>query len=335
MALFTGPREGFRMGDGQNPKRRLGRGLDALIGGFGQGEKHAAGDAAGSTGHGQDPAVSGHAKTLKNTHLIQVDAIRRNPFQPRSDFDEPSLEELARSIAIHGVLQPILVRELADEGYQLIAGERRLLASQRAGLKQVPCRILNMQDRQASEAALEENLKRRDLNALEKAQAFQDYVNRFGCTIGELAKRLSMDRSSVSNMLRMLDLPESVRDLLTQEKITAGHAKAILPLEEDAQLAVCARVQAENLSVRSTEQAVRALLKGEQPDVIPLAKNTRTTPARPARTAHLDSLEQQLQDILGLKVQIRQKDRESGSVVITFGSDSDFDNLMRRLRKAA
>ncbi|MFP6763283.1 MAG: ParB/RepB/Spo0J family partition protein [Planctomycetaceae bacterium] len=321
------------MGDGQNPKRRLGRGLDALIGGFGQSEP--GGNAAEATGPGKDPALAGNLKASKNAHLIKVDIIKRNPFQPRSDFDEPSLDELAKSIAIHGVLQPILIRQIAGDDYQLIAGERRLLAAQRAGLKQVPCRVLKMEDRQASEAALEENLKRRDLNALEKAQAFQDYVNRFGCTIGELARRLSIDRSSVSNMLRMLDLPESVRTLLTQEKISAGHAKAILPLEEAAQLAVCARVQAENLSVRLTEQAVRELLKGDQPDVIPLAQAPSRTSARPARTAHLDVLEKQLQGILGLKVRIRQKDRQSGNVVIEFGSDSDFENLMRRLQKAA
>jgi ParB family chromosome partitioning protein len=320
------------MAESQNPKRRLGRGIDALLGGFSKDET------ADDSGTSADPASSpstGNGDS-KNAHLIDVEIIKRNPFQPRSDFDEASLEELAQSIAIHGVLQPILVRQLGEDDFQLIAGERRLMASKRAGLIQVPCRILRMEDRQASEAALEENLKRRDLNVLEKAQAFQDYVNRFGCTIGDLAKRLSMDRSSVSNMLRMLDLPEFVRVLLTKEKISAGHAKAMLPLEEEAQRALCDRIQVENLSVRKTEQAVRAILKGEQPTIIPISSVTQKTPAgKPERTAHLDSLEQQLRDLLGLKVTIRQKSKDSGEVVVEFNSNDDFEKLTRLLRKAA
>lgn len=322
------------MAESPNPKRRLGRGIDALIGGFAKDEsaENPEPDSA-PAGEPTSSSPTGHTSS-KNAHLIDVDIIKRNPFQPRSDFDEDSLEELARSIAIHGVLQPILVRQLGEDDFQLIAGERRLLASKRAGLKQVPCRLLRMEDRQASEAALEENLKRRDLNVLEKAQAFQDYVNRFGCTIGDLAKRLSMDRSSVSNMLRMLDLPEFVRILLTEEKISAGHAKAILQLEEDAQRAICDRIQVENLSVRKTEQAVRAIQNAERPVVIPVSTGKKK-PSAPEKTAHLDSLEKQLQDLLGLKVAIRQKSKDAGQVVIEFNSNDDFEKLTRLLRKAA
>ena len=327
------PREGLRMTDSQSPKRRLGRGIDALLGGFSHKDEPAAGPGTNPDSPVEPAATSSNGGS-KNADLINVEIIKRNPFQPRSDFDEASLEELAQSIAIHGVLQPILVRQLGEDDFQLIAGERRLLASKRAGLIQVPCRVLRMEDRQASEAALEENLKRRDLNVLEKAQAFQDYVDRFGCTIGDLAKNLSMDRSSVSNMLRMLDLPESVRVLLKEEKITAGHAKAILPLEVEAQQAICDRIQVENLSVRKTEQAVREILKGEQPDVIPISAGQKK-PGPPERTAHLDSLEKQLRDLLGLKVAIRQKSKDSGQVVIEFNSNDDFEKLTRLLRKAA
>lgn len=319
------------MTDGQTPKRRLGRGLDALLGGF-AGKEDEAQPSQQSAGETEKPQKKEGAR---NAHLIDVETIKRNPFQPRSDFEETSLEELASSISIHGVLQPLLVRKLGENDYQLIAGERRLLASKRAGLKQVPCRVLRMEDRQASEAALEENLKRRDLNVLEKAQAFQDYVNRFGCTIGDLGKRLSMDRSTVSNMLRMLDLPESIRNLLAEEKITAGHAKAILPLEEDDQHALCDRILVEGLSVRKTEQAARAILKGEKPDVIPISQGQEKPPQKPERTAHLDSLEKQLQGLIGLGVKIRQKGKESGEVVIEFRSNDDFEKLTRFLRKAA
>lgn len=308
------------------PKRRLGRGLDALLGG----KSHQAPEAAPVAVAQTELAAESSSQPAT---LLPVDQIRRNPFQPRSEFDEDSLNELAKSIGLHGVLQPVLVRK-TDKGYQLIAGERRWLAAQRAGLKEVPCRVMELADREVSEAAMEENLKRKDLNVLEKAQAFQDYVDRFGCTIEELGKRLSMDRSTVSNMLRLLELPEPVRRLLHEEKITGGHAKAMLPLEEADQLAVCERIQAESLSVRKTEQAVRSILRGENTSTIPIDSAKKQKPV-PERTSHIDSLEQQLRDTLGLKVQIKLKTSESGQVIIDFGSNADFDRVTRLIRKAA
>ncbi|MDA0282034.1 MAG: ParB/RepB/Spo0J family partition protein [Planctomycetota bacterium] len=308
------------------PKRRLGRGLDALLGGKPQQD------------HEPAPVVIGEAVPVPDTSsqsvtILRVDQIRRNPFQPRSEFDEQSLNELAKSIGLHGVLQPVLVRN-TEKGYQLIAGERRWLAAQKAGLTEVPCRVMELADREVSEAAIEENLKRKDLNVLEKAQAFQDYVDRFGCTIEDLGKRLSMDRSTVSNMLRLLELPEPIRKLLHEEKITGGHARAMLPLEEVDQLAICGRIQAESLSVRKTEQAVRSILRGEKAATIPIDSARQQTP--PAeRTSHIDSLEQQLRDVLGLKVQIKLKTSESGQVIIDFGSNGDFERITRFLRKAA
>jgi ParB family chromosome partitioning protein len=308
------------------PKRRLGRGLDALLGGKAQ-------QAADAVPVAIAQPVKPAAVASQPVTLLAVDQIRRNPFQPRSEFDEESLNDLAKSIGLHGVLQPVLVRK-TEKGYQLIAGERRWLAAQRAGLKEVPCRVMELADREVSEAAMEENLKRKDLNVLEKAQAFQDYVDRFACTIEELGKRLSMDRSTVSNMLRLLELPEPVRRLLHEEKITGGHAKAILPLEEVDQLAMCERIQAESLSVRKTEQAVRSILRGEQPDTISIeSAKKQKTPTE--RTSHVDSLEQQLRDTLGLKVQIKLKTSESGQVIIDFGSNADFDRITRLMRKAA
>lgn len=305
------------------PRRRLGRGLDVLLGGKSQqAEEAAVSDAQSAGGKSSQPVT-----------ILRVDQIRRNPFQPRSEFDEQSLNELAKSIGLHGVLQPVLVRN-TDKGYQLIAGERRWLAAKKAGLTEVPCRVMELADREVSEAAMEENLKRKDLNVLEKAQAFQDYVDRFGCTIEELGKRLTMDRSTVSNMLRLLELPEPVRRLLHEEKISGGHAKAMLPLEEEDQLAMCERIQAESLSVRKTEQAVRSILRGERAATISIESGKKQkTPVE--RTAHIDSLEQQLRDALGLKVQIKLKTSESGQVLIDFNSNADFDRVTRFLRKAA
>ena len=308
------------------PKRRLGRGLDALLGGKSHHTPTAVPVAVAQPVPVAEPSP-------QPVTLLAVDEIRRNPFQPRSEFDEESLNELAKSIGLHGVLQPVLVRK-TDKGYQLIAGERRWLAAQRAGLKEVPCRVMDLADREVSEAAMEENLKRKDLNVLEKAQAFQDYVDRFACTIEELSKRLSMDRSTVSNMLRLLELPEPVRRLLHEEKITGGHAKAILPLEEVDQLAICERIQAESLSVRKTEQAVRTILRGETADTIPI-ESAKKEKAPAERTSHVDSLEQQLRDTLGLKVQIKLKTSESGQVIIDFSSNADFDRITRLMRKAA
>lgn len=308
------------------PKRRLGRGLDALLGSKSQPTNEAAPVAVAQ-------AVPVEGPSSQSKTLVKVDQIRRNPFQPRSEFDEQSLDELAKSIGLHGVLQPVLVRK-TEQGFQLIAGERRWLAAQKAGLNEIPCRVMELADREVSEAAIEENLKRKDLNVLEKAQAFQDYVDRFGCTIEELGKRLSMDRSTVSNMLRLLELPEPVRKLLHEEKITGGHAKAMLPLEEADQLAVCERIQAETLSVRKTEQAVRSILRGEKADTIPI-ESAKKEKATPERTSHVDSLEQQLRDVLGLKVQIKLKTSDAGQVIIDFGSNDDFDRITRLLRKAA
>lgn len=307
-------------------RRGLGRGLDTLLGGFSQKPETPSDSAEPSAPPPtDDPGIE--------AQLVPVGAIHRNPFQPRSEFDESSLEELAASISKHGVLQPVLVRR-HDDGYQLIAGERRWLSAQKAGLTVIPARVLELDHRQMSEAALEENIKRKDLNVLEKAQAFQDYVQRFGCTIEELGKRLSLDRSTVSNMLRLLELPEAIRQLIFEEKISAGHAKAMLPLEEAGQLAICERIQSEGLSVRKTEQAVREILRADKPATIPMA-SAKSRSQKPEKTAHIDSLEKQLRDLLGLKVEIKLKSDQAGQVMIEFSSNDDFERLTRFLRKAA
>ena len=360
------------MAENQPPRRRLGRGIDALLGGFShQSEAQeeaapvaaaepvaaapapvaatpapsAAAPAAGteiadapaadnSSADAVTPTVTVESPT--DRHLIPVDSIRRNPFQPRSDFDESSLNELAASIRTHGVLQPVLVR-IVDDGYQLIAGERRWQAAKKAGLTDIPCRIMELDNRQVSEAAIEENLKRKDLNVLEKAQAFQDYVDRFGCTIEDLGKRLSMDRSTVSNILRLLELPDAIKQLLKEEKLTGGHAKALLPLEEEHQVALAERIQAERLSVRRTEQEARSILRGERPTTIPIesGRKNSATDDKPEKSAHVTSLENQFRDLLGLKVEVRLKTSTAGQLIIDFGTNDDFERITRLLRKAA
>ena len=296
--------------DGQlAAKRRLGRGLNVLLGG-------------GST----DVREPRH-----NLKQIDVNAIERNPYQPRRDFGNDELDELVKSIRQHGVLQPLLVRPRSD-GYQLIAGERRWMAGKRAGLHTVPCRVLELDDQRVCEVAIEENLKRKDLNVLEKAQAFQNYLDRFETSVEQLAQQLSMDRSTVSNLLRLLELSEPVKLALSENRITNGHARALLPLEEADQIALCLRVQEESLSVRKTEVVVRATLRGDV--TLPFRPPAEARPGR-SPTNHVISLQDQLRDLLGARVDIRLRGEESGKIVIQFKSNDEFERILHTLRRIA
>lgn len=295
-------------------RRRLGRGLNALLG-------------TGVMG-GTDAA------TVGDQSVIHVDLIDRNPFQPRQEFEQTALNELVDSIRQHGVLQPLLVRS-AGGGYQLIAGERRLIASRKAGLQEVPCRVLDLTDQQVSEVALEENLKRQDLNVLEKATAFQDYLKRFDCTIEDLSRRLSLDRSTVSNMLRLLELPDAVKADLHADKISGGHARSLLSLKDgDQQLALCQKIQKEGLSVRKTEEAVRELL-AESGDVLPMKKKSKSESTVVELTPHVLSLRDQLRDWLGAAVEIKLSAKDRGKIIIDFGSTDDFERIVGKLHRAA
>lgn len=320
----------------ENYRRRLGRGLSSLLG--------------GATPAAEDVKDE---SPLELRH-VAIDRIERNPYQPRKDFDAESLGELAASIREHGVLQPLLVREI-EGGYQLVAGERRWLAARKAGLSAVPCRVIDVIDKTACEVALEENLKRKDLNDLEKAQAFRRYLDHFQCTVEELARQLSMHRSTVSNMLRLLELPDPVKNALQSGRISAGHARALLSLEDVAdQLALCGRIQAEHLSVRQTEAAVRERLRANQtaggpppehapPEDAPQAEapTPETIPLAPAdspadgRTHHVRSLEEQLGALLGTQIEIRLRSKDSGTIIIPFSSNDEFERIVSRLRRAA
>ena len=312
------------MSDAQSntANRRLGRGLSALLG-------------------SNAPApveTSDEAHQTGELIYLPIASIVRNPFQPRKNFEQESIGELAASIKEHGIIQPIVVREL-EGSYQIVAGERRWQAAQKAGLTKLPCRIIDVIDQTACELALEENLKRKDLNDLEKAQAFRDYIDQFECTIEGLGKQLSMSRSAISNMLRLLDLSDPVKNALHSERISAGHARALLPLPEADQILLCGRIQAEKLSVRKTESAVKELLnrveetssdgENEQGSTIPISA------AETERTNHIGSLEDQLRDLLGVKVSIKLKGKDAGIVQIPFASTQEFERLMKTLRRSA
>lgn len=311
-------------------RRRLGRGLSALLGGT----------PADSMGDLDDASpvipLSGRPAPV-DPNQIHVELIDRNPFQPRKDFDPESLNELVDSIRQHGVLQPLLVRPCGTQ-YQLIAGERRWMAARQAGLETVPCRVLELEDQAMCEAALEENLKRKDLNVLEKAQAFQDYLKRFSTTADELARQLSMSRSSLSNFLRLLELSDFVKEALLAERVTYGHARAILSLTHEGQVALCQRIEAESLSVRQTESAVRELLKQQQDGTAETIPFTTATPDKPSAAEisnHVRSVEEQLQQLLGVSVAIKLAGKEKGKIVIPFSNNDEFERILRHLRRAA
>jgi ParB family chromosome partitioning protein len=304
-------------------RRRLGRGLNALLG-----DDVATSDSSTTTNNSDVATPQGELRQ------VPVNTIERNPYQPRTEFEESSLRELSDSIQQHGVLQPLLVRALSNGGWQLIAGERRLLAAKQAGLTTVPCRVLALEEQQVCEVALEENLKRKDLNVLEKAQAFANYLQQFGRTVEELAKQLSLDRSTVANMLRLLDLAEPVKQSLRSDKISGGHARALLSLPSEQQITLCQRIESESLSVRATEAAVRELLAESKSDGETVAFDPKQK-SKPTATQHVLSLQGQLRDLLGVPVEIKLRGKESGQIMITFSSNDDFERVLRVLRRAA
>lgn len=316
-------------------RRRLGRGLSALLGG-GVAENGPDDD---SHAHVEPHHPAPEPADRTDAQLVAIDGIDRNPFQPRKEFAEEPLRELANSISVHGLLQPLLVRR-CGERFQLVAGERRWLASQLAGLTEVPCRVMELEDRQVYEVAIEENVKRKDLGVLEKAEAFRDYLQRFECSIEELAGRLSMNRATVSNYLRLLDLSEPVKQAVNDQKITNGHARALLSLDEPDQVALCERIVKETLSVRKTEEAVKQIQQaresaeqpGEDQDVIPIESGGAKTDGL---SAHVINLQEQLRGLLGAKVEIQVKGKDAGKIVIPFGSSDEFEAILQRLHRAA
>ncbi len=291
-------------------KRRLGRGLDSLLG----------------TEEGGSEAASLESADL--LHLA-VDRIDPNPFQPRRQFDSAEIAALAASVKQHGMLQPIIVRAVGDR-YQLIAGERRLRASVEAQLHSIPSRVMVLDDRRVSELAMVENLQREDLNALEKANAFRDCLHRYGGTQEELAKRLGLDRSTLSNLIRLLDLPEEVQSAVLSKSITQGHARAILGLPDaDAMVEACRRVISEGLNVRQTEALVATGVPTSSRSRVrkdPAESNAAT------KAPHLIEHEEHLKVRFGTPVIIRPRSRDRGQIVIDYNSLEEYERVVGLMR---
>jgi ParB family chromosome partitioning protein len=288
-------------------KRRLGRGLDALLGGSAVAERE-----TGSPNPGA-------------TVQIPLDKIETNPHQPRRDFDPEELSALKESLATHGLLQPVVVRA-AGTGYQLIAGERRLRAAREVGWTEIPVHIVDYNDQQVFEAALVENIQRSDLNPIEKAQGFQAYLQQFNVTHEELAKKIGLDRSTISNLLRLLELPPPVQEAVRTGQISNGHARALLALDDPArQTAVCQEIIAKGLSVRAVESLAKND-KSEKPIPTSSAPDTQ-------KTAHVTSIEDELRQLFATRVEIRLAAEERGQIVVSFEDNAEFERLLAMLRR--
>jgi ParB family chromosome partitioning protein len=305
-------------------EKRLGRGLEALLGKQMEGGAEAPMSLHYPTSTEEAPP----AGQLK----VGVYDIERNPFQPRREFDEAEIDSLADSIQEHGLLQPVLVRRIEDR-YQLVAGERRLRAAIKAGWGEVPVLVIEADDRQTAEIAIVENLQRKDLNPLEKAASFQNYLETYGCTQDELAKRLQIDRSTIANLIRLLELPEEVQQSVRCGEVTQGHARALLPLgDEREQVEFCRRIVAEGMSVRTVESLVQDVIHAE--DAEPLGVVTgdgKSKPARRTRSKHIASLEQELRNAMGTKVDVRQGAKGRGKIVVHFANSDEFERLFQYL----
>lgn len=287
-------------------KRGLGRGLDALLGG---GVPNAEEDATAATS--SDSIAS-----------LGVDLIQRGRYQPRRNFDQEKLQELADSISAQGVVQPIVVRPVDSERYEIIAGERRWRAAQLAGLAEIPVVIRDVDDQAAMAMALIENIQRDDLNPLEEADALQRLINEFGLTHQQIAQAVGKSRTAVSNLLRLLELEPEVKELVDNGQLEMGHARAVLGLKGGQQLGAARQVVRQGLSVRETERLVRRM-QGEEP------KSARPVP-RP--DPNIMTLERDLAEKLGTAVKVKSGSKGKGQLVISYNSLDELEGILEHIQ---
>ena len=290
-------------------RRGLGRGLDALLGG-----------ASSETTNEFEPGAAPAAAV----HEIAVDLIQRGRFQPRRNFDPERLQELADSIAAQGVVQPIVVRPVGDGRFEIIAGERRWRASQQAGLHEIPVVIREVDDRTAMAVGLIEHIQRDDLNPLEEAGALSRLLNEFGLTHQDVAQAVGKSRTTVTNLLRLLDLNDDVKALVEKGALEMGHARALLGLKGSAQSDAARKVVHGGLSVRETEREVRRLLS--QP-ASPGQKSAAT-----ALDPDVRRLMDDLTDRLGAQVELKPGAKGKGRLIIAYNSLDELEGILEHIR---
>lgn len=295
--------------ESKEPRRALGRGLDALL-------------------PVTQIAAAAAARAEVPYQLVGIERVHPRRDQPRKRFDTTALDELARSIEEQGLIQPLVVRRGEGDGYEIIAGERRWRAAQQAKLREVPVVIKDVDSETAFELALVENVQRQDLDPVETAAAYRRLMDEHEYTQDELARRIGKDRSTIANTLRLLQLPDEVQERVVARELSEGHARAILSLKEPGEITKLARTAAEKgWSVRQTEQFARRKLAGPKPAPAEGPKET----AAPATSANVRDLEKKLEAALGLPVAIRTDGAmRSGTVEIAF---DDLDQLDRFLKK--
>ncbi|MEQ8715791.1 MAG: ParB/RepB/Spo0J family partition protein [Cyclobacteriaceae bacterium] len=302
------------MSDDKKPKRKnaLGRGLGALLD-----------NSEGTAGKRRNVSGAGASGT-GNIGEIDITEIEVNPFQPRTDFKQEALEELAESIKVQGIIQPITVRKLSAKKYQLISGERRFQASKLAGLTQIPAYIREADDQQMLEMALIENIQRENLNSIEIALSYQRLMSECQLKQEELGDRVGKNRTTVNNYLRLLKLPPDIQIALRDGKLSMGHARAIISIENvDLQLNVFKRILTEDLSVRKVEALVRSLT----------SKEDKPEPKKPTKefSPELKKLQESLSSHFGTKVQINQKAKDNGDITIPYFSTDDLNRILEIL----
>lgn len=291
-------------------KSGLGKGLGALLS-----------DSESQVEENLAPAAPTPA-TPSDIGEISVSDIEVNPFQPRTDFNEDALEELAESIKTQGIIQPITVRKLSDSSYQLISGERRLQASRRAGLEKVPAYIRTADDQQMLEMALIENIQRENLNAIEISLSYQRLLSEIGLKQEELGERVGKKRTTVNNYLRLLKLPPAVQAALRDGEISMGHAKALLSIENiELQLNVFNKIINEALSVRKAEELARTILNGSTAKPKPVAPENQ----------EIIRLQDQLSSHFGTKIKIKSDPSNRGEIKIPFVSTDDLNRILEIL----
>lgn len=266
------------------------------------------------------------ATTSEQVLEVDIDLVEPNSLQPRTNFDEERLEELAQSIRANGIIQPILVRRTGGERYQLVAGERRWRAAQRAGLQRIPCVVRDIPEDKVLELALIENIQRQELNAIEEAHAYKRLIETLGLTQEMVAQRVGRDRTFITNYLRLLRLPEDVQRLVEQEKLTTGHARALLGIDDpEVQRKLAQTIINQTLSVRETERTVKRLIEGSS------AKEPSKR-AVPSEDANVKAAENKLRRRLSSKVQILTNQAgDGGRIEIEFYDTNDLDRVYRLL----
>ena len=299
-----------------SPKKRsaLGKGLSALL----------ESSATDITSKASNPGMVG------SVSMIPIESIEENPFNPRTHFEKTALDELAQSISIHGIIQPLTVRKLGRDNYQLISGERRFRASQIAGLKEVPAYIRVANDQTMLEMALVENIQREDLNAIEVALSYQRLIEECTLTQDQLSQKIAKSRSSITNHLRLLKLPADIQAAVRDNVISMGHARALVSAgDEEMQLSIFNQIVAHTLSVRETEMLIRDGVVQSKASVVSTPK--KETVIEISNNQYV--FKEHLADRLAAKVDIKKTPQGSGKIVVSFNSEVDLNRIIELLNK--